>query len=197
MHWLTRSLLSAAALSALAVPAHAALTATGLSCNNGGVMTTGFEPDALACSGAWAGNDVQQRDDFLMQAQMDFQSFVGNVPWVLVGTSDDVGSGPFTASSNGTSGTLTFDSAITGFFAISLMGANSFSMYLFNGGTTGISSIDYSMLGVSVNGNGMTQDLSHAALITPVPEPQTYALLAAGLGIVGWLARRRGGPTMK
>ena len=191
MHWLTRSLLSTVSVTALALPVQAALTATGLSCNNGGVMVSGFEPDALACSGAWAGNDVQQHDDFLMQAQMDFSAFVGNVPWVLVGKSDDAGSGPFTASSNGTSGTLTFDNPVTGFFAISLMGANSFSMYLFNGGAAGITSIDYSMLGVSVNGNGMTQELSHAALITPIPEPQTYALLAAGLGIVGWLARRR------
>jgi hypothetical protein len=27
--------------------------------------------------------------------------------------------------------------------------------------------------------------------ITPVPEPETYALLAAGLGVLGWVARRR------
>ena len=84
MHWLTRSLLSAAALSALAVPAHAALTATGLSCNNGGVMTTGFEPDALACSGAWAGNDVQQRDDFLNPADPDeAESFAHHISQLL------------------------------------------------------------------------------------------------------------------
>lgn len=30
-----------------------------------------------------------------------------------------------------------------------------------------------------------------AFTITPVPEPSAYALLAAGLGIVGWAARRR------
>jgi hypothetical protein len=29
--------------------------------------------------------------------------------------------------------------------------------------------------------------------LTPVPEPQTYAMLLAGLGLVGWIARRRKG----
>lgn len=28
-------------------------------------------------------------------------------------------------------------------------------------------------------------------LLQAVPEPQTYALLAAGLGVVGWIVRRR------
>jgi hypothetical protein len=27
--------------------------------------------------------------------------------------------------------------------------------------------------------------------VTPVPEPETYALMLAGLGLVGWAARRR------
>jgi hypothetical protein len=27
--------------------------------------------------------------------------------------------------------------------------------------------------------------------VTPVPEPETYALLLAGLGVVGFMARRR------
>ncbi len=31
-----------------------------------------------------------------------------------------------------------------------------------------------------------------AITVTPVPEPGTWGLMAAGLGLVGWLARRRG-----
>jgi hypothetical protein len=30
-----------------------------------------------------------------------------------------------------------------------------------------------------------------ATFTTPVPEPETYALLLAGLGLLGWQARRR------
>ncbi len=29
--------------------------------------------------------------------------------------------------------------------------------------------------------------------ITPVPEPETYAMMLAGLGLMGWVARRRKG----
>jgi probable HAF family extracellular repeat protein len=31
----------------------------------------------------------------------------------------------------------------------------------------------------------------HALLLTPVPEPETYALLLAGLGLMGFMVRRR------
>ena len=35
------------------------------------------------------------------------------------------------------------------------------------------------------------QDVVYFTLASPVPEPQTYAMLLAGLGLVGFLARRR------
>ena len=40
------------------------------------------------------------------------------------------------------------------------------------------------------NGNAFETD-NHAVLASPIPEPETYALMLAGLGVVGWMARRR------
>lgn len=36
-----------------------------------------------------------------------------------------------------------------------------------------------------------TGDLLSRDITTPIPEPEIYALLAAGLGLMGWIARRR------
>lgn len=44
--------------------------------------------------------------------------------------------------------------------------------------------------GLDLNGASKGFDLD-AVSISPVPEPETYALMLAGLGVVGWMARRR------
>ena len=56
----------------MAGPAQAVFVSTGLSCNAGNVMATGFAPDALACSGAFAGNDTPQQVDVLARLAIDF-----------------------------------------------------------------------------------------------------------------------------
>jgi hypothetical protein len=46
--------------------------------------------------------------------------------------------------------------------------------------------------GLDLNGASKGFDLD-AVSISAVPEPQTYAMMLAGLGVVGWMARRRRG----
>lgn len=48
----------------------------------------------------------------------------------------------------------------------------------------------YSVFGM-VNGSAVYSINSAATVSAPVPEPETYALFAAGLGIVGFVASRR------
>ena len=45
------------------------------------------------------------------------------------------------------------------------------------------------IVGDAVNVNS---GVTHAFLLTPVPEPETYAMLLAGLGLIGAMAKRRG-----
>jgi hypothetical protein len=58
------------------------------------------------------------------------------------------------------------------------------------GGFYGIHRTQADIYGFGVaNGALVLDNLTLTAV--PIPEPETYALMAAGLGIVGWLARRR------
>nr|WP_195793161.1 FxDxF family PEP-CTERM protein [Roseateles sp. DAIF2] len=56
--------------------------------------------------------------------------------------------------------------------------------------TLGPGSYYFSVAG-KTNGSSGIYALSSAATAVPVPEPETYALLLAGLGVVGFVARRR------
>ncbi len=81
---------------------------------------------------------------------------------------------------------------------VTINGVTKHTLYLSN---------DNDFLGaVAANGSGVSSqynnqfyvfaydgnDLVQQSFTTAVPEPSSYALLLAGLGIVGWLARRRG-----
>jgi hypothetical protein len=149
---------------------------------------------AAACSGAWDGNNNNQLIDVLAELNNSFNDEVGiNGAWTYMGTTNATEtSGPFSSVPGATSGTLTFDTAQKGWFALALKADGKFSLYLFDGGQAGITNIPFITGGVALNNQGNPQALSHASLyLAPVPEPQTYALMLAGLGLVGFVARRR------
>ena len=150
------------------------------------------QADAVACFNA-VGNDNGAVGSFLAQVALKSQFDVAGVtgplgdnPWTKVQS--------FGSDNNGT-GTLSFLEAAKGWFAVTLKAGHGYNAYLFDGGTTGIASIDYSI----------SKDLSHAnlwsfdqpdlngcgAVCAPVPEPQTYAMMLAGLLGLGFVAMRR------
>jgi hypothetical protein len=168
--------LALATLALIAAPSQAALTPgdSGALCS-----LTDTTINATACSGSWDGNNKNQDAD----VYAELASLSGISGW-LEQTPDLSGPG-------GTAGTLTFAPPVDSPFAIALKASNSFSLYYYSG-ASGVTSIDYITNGVSVNGRGMPQDLSHATLyLAPIPEPETYALMLAGLGAVAFVARRR------
>ncbi|MCU0968785.1 MAG: PEPxxWA-CTERM sorting domain-containing protein [Rubrivivax sp.] len=179
---------TAAALAASAIlaaaPAHAAMAPPAtVDCADSATGSFGY----IACRGPIGGNvSPSQTPSVAFDGYGSFDFFVA---------SDD--GSRFIGAGSGNSGTLTFAQTLYGPFVLALKGGPTYSLYLFDGGSTGLDSLAFDTLGIA-KGNGTAgPGLSHAALFTPggtlpVPEPGTWALMLAGLASVGWLARRRG-----
>lgn len=148
-----------------------------------------LSPTYVACSGSFSGN----LGDSLTAAQVTQVSNLFTAggfaydPAMIYAKSTIASNGVF--SDDALDMSINFVNPVGGAFVIGLKQATYYSFYLMNGGTTGISTINFNTLGVTNAGNGA--GLSHAVFIGTVPEPETYALMLAGLGLVGFMARRR------
>ena len=180
-----RKTLALAALALAGGSANAALTLATPECT-----VSVLDPAYTACGGSFEGNNSNQTADVLAYISTTWGLTVTDL-----GSSDGAGFGPFTSNPDVATGTLTFDTPMDGPFVLSLKAGDQFSLFYYDGSGAAISSIDYSTLGVNVNKGDIPNALSHATLygdpVTAVPEPETYALMLGGLGVVGFMARRR------
>lgn len=179
------SLALACAAAAPALAARGGPTTGSVDCADS--LSMSFNDGYLACQGPLLGN--------IAPGQVSSVSFAGYGSFEWAGASDDADS-PFAADPAGrTWGDLLLDAAPSGLFVIGLKGGPGYSLYLFDGRVGALSQLAFDTYGLAT-GNGLAgPGLSHAALflpsVSPVPEPATGALLWAGLGVVGLLARRR------
>lgn len=156
-------------------------------------------PNYVTCSGALSGN-IGDNNNLAAELSLLSSTFGGTYNYV--GKTNDANFGPFANNPAGSiSGSLNFDTPETGLFVVGLKASNTFSFYLYNGGVSGIGSVSFNTIGSGTNNQGIAQGLSHATLYRAndtqvnvnavVPEPSTYALMAAGLAGLGLVSRKR------
>ena len=86
-----------------------------------------------------------------------------------------------------TMGSYVFNSATPSLAGVLFTGNQDFASYV--GFSTNVAGELITSLKFSSTSNAF--EASNFSVTTPVPEPETYALLLAGLGVVGFMARRR------
>ena len=193
-----RGLILAAMLSAASMSANATLSAVPCSFSDlSGVTVT-------ACAGApgatppaidaffWNGNILSSSSANVAEIQTAL---------VALGVSNTTGAWIEKIDNNGGALTVDFSTLLFGptivgihfgggarpagggskIFATGTGGGTAF--YLFDAGTTGVDSFGLNLTASS--GVALFQTT------TPVPEPEIYAMLALGLGVIGWAARRK------
>ena len=104
----------------------------------------------------------------------------------------------FDAATASFSGKLAADnSAVVKLNGVAIGSANSFTSFsnfsAASGFNSGLNTLDFVVTNVAQNGGnptGLRVEFT-ASNVTPVPEPETYAMLLAGLGLMGVISRRR------
>ena len=180
---LAKSSLAAASVAVLGLigsSAHAALPPlVAPACSSGDISGASF----ISCAGYYAGNLISNNPTDL-----------GYVDQILASLGLPGTGGTWLEKLTPLSGATSIN------FSTPLNGITYIGIHRGGGGTGENGTAFYKIdAGVGTNLDVITYNLtasSNAALYAtaPVPEPETYGMLMAGLGLVGWMARRRQQP---
>lgn len=125
-------------------------------------------------------------------AVLNVQTYLGQVNAAMPGTVADNASVTFVAADTGFAGDATFGTNFGGGIDFNNAGGigDNLAFWMVSEGSTSLTPAQNLELANQWNlaANGT---LTYAAATAPIPEADTYALMLAGLGLVGFIARRR------
>jgi hypothetical protein len=176
----------AAALIAAAAPGHAALVSSGVTCK-----ATDVSPTASACRGWYKGNLLDfgktgPKNSASFKNQQDAMQALASLgfSWNGMVIIENLG------SISNTGGLIDF----TGFMS----GKTVIAIHRGNAGDKSGSSTAFFMWNnlkpkdkITLNLGGLSSSNLYLTTFSQVPEPGTWVLMIAGVGLIGWQLRRR------
>lgn len=175
-----------AVLMAAATPGHAALVSSGVACK-----ATDVSPTASACKGWYKGNLL----DFGKTGPKNSQSYKNQLDAMAALASLGFSWNGMTVIQNlgsisNTGGTIDFTGFLSGKTVIGIHRGNS-------GDKSGSSTAFFLWNNlkptdkITLNLGGLSSSNLYLTTFSQVPEPATWMLMIAGVGLVGWQLRRR------
>jgi hypothetical protein len=152
-------------------------------------LTTAIDPSASECGGIFEGNNVGSGSGGSAPGEALTEEYIEN-RWGI--TADGVTyNSPVDANGGGLGFEFDLGGTLEGSFVVAVKQGDAFTLFYYEESAP-VDSLTYlGYGGTGFLGAGISHFTVYGTVTPPIPEPSTYALMLAGLGVVGWMARRR------